>query len=513
MNPLRLGTDEEFAKVRLYLMACGFTLEAVLERVHQTLPYDFTKLRPGPNDTDPQSALELLIRVFVLGETSTPAQMAPFMSTDICATMYRLGLLAPYPEPPQRIYSEVALCPVQGVFVVSDRWSMPGNEHFKLAADSVYPALTFNAQVFLNSIFRQPCENLLDLCTGTGVAALLAATGFAQRAVAADIAERCVVFAEFNRRLNALPNLSVVQSDVYGSIQGQSFDRIVAHPPYVPVLRPKWVYHDGGADGEEITRRVIQGLPQFLRPGGDFQCHTMACDRDLPLEQRIRQWLGDAQSEFDVVLVIWSELDPAKFALATSIKEGSLEDLETWKKLFQTWNVEKMLDVSITLVRHAEVCTPLDIRRHGGDASRPPEVDWVLRWQRIAGLQHVHQALLQSRPVASEGLQFVVTHVIEADELRAASCRASIQYPFRVDVEIDRWMPLLLAACSGQRTGLELYELMRQQEHIPVETEPAKFAALLAALISSGFIVVPEFAPPAVVRAAASQQAGGASFM
>jgi len=99
-----------------------------------------------------------------------------------------------------------------------------------------------------------------------------------------------------------------------------------------------------------------------------------------------------------------------------------------------------------------------------------------------------------------------VTHIIESNELRAESCRASVQYPFHVDVEIDRWMPLLLAACSGQRTGMELYELMRQQEHIPADTEPAKFAALLAALVSSGFIVVPEFAPPAIVRAAAASQ-------
>jgi len=506
MNPLRLGTDEEFGVVRRYLDASGFTLLAVITRLHQTLPYDFTQFRPGPNDTDPQDSLELLIRIFVLGETTTPAQLASFMPIEVCTAMYTLGLLAPYPEPPQQIYSPVALCPVEGAFIVSDRWSMPGDKYFKLASDSVYPALTFNAQVFLNSLFRSPCDSLLDLCSGTGVAALLGAAGFAQHAVAADIAERCVAFSEFNRRLNALPNVSVVQSDVYSALEGQTFDRILAHPPYVPVLRPKWVYHDGGTDGEDITRRIVEGLPQFLRPGGVFQCHTMASDRDLALEQRIRQWLGDAQTEFDVLLVVWGELDPAKFALATSLKEKNLEDLETWKKLFEEWKVRNMLDVSITLVRHAQACAPLDIRRMGSNRSRPSEVDWLLRWQRIAGLQEVHQTLLQSRPIAAEGLQFAVTHIIEAGELRADSCRASIQYPFNVDVEIDRWMPLLLSACNGQRTGLELYELMRQQEHIPQDTEPAKFATLLAALVSSGFIVVPEFAPPAVMQAKAASQ-------
>jgi methylase of polypeptide subunit release factors len=505
-NPLRLGTDQEFAVARQYLEASGFTLEAVATRLRKTLPYDFTTLRPGPNDSDPQCPLELLIRVFVLGEDATPAQMAPLMPAGVCAAMKMLGLLAPSQDQPQRIYSPVALVPVDGVFVVSDRWSMPGNQHFKLAADAVYPALTLNAQVFLNSIFRYPCEDLLDLCSGTGVAALLAAAGFARHAVATDIAGRCVDFAEFNRRLNALSNIAVIQSDVYSAVQGQTFDRILAHPPYVPVLRPKWLYHDGGADGEEITRRIIQDLPQFLRPGGTFQCHTMASDRDLSLERRIRQWLGATQQEFDLLLVIWEQLDPLKFAMATAVKEGNLEDLDTWKKLFEEWTVQSMLDVSITLVRHAEASPPLDIRRSGADRTRPPEVDWLLRWQRVAGLPQVHQALLHSRPIAAEGLKFVVTHVIEAGELRAANCRASVQYPFRVDVEMDRWMPLLLAACNGQPTGMELYESMRQQEHIPVETLPEEFAKLLVALVSSGFIVVAEFAPPAVLKAVAGAQ-------
>lgn len=192
--------------------------------------------------------------------------------------------------------------------------------------------------------------------------------------------------------------------------------------------------------------------------------------------------------------------------MATAVKHGSITAPDRWKKLFEVWKVQSMLDVSVTLVRHAETCTPLDIRRTGAEGTHPPELDWILRWQRVATLPQVHQALLHSRPIVAEGLKFVVTHVIEAGELRAANCRASVHYPFHVDVEMDRWMPLLLAACNGQLTGTELYESMRQQGHVPVETQPEEFAALLAALVSSGFIVVPEFAPPAVVKAAAEEQ-------
>jgi hypothetical protein len=228
----------------------------------------------------------------------------------------------------------------------------------------------------------------------------------------------------------------------------------------------------------------------------------MATDRELFLEQRIRQWLGEAQQEFDVVLVIWNQLAPGRFAMASAVTDGSIGDLETWKKLFDEWKVSRLLDVTVTVLRHSEACDPLDIRRLGAEGTHPAEIDWALRWERIAGMPQVHDALLHSRPVAAKGLQFCVTHVIEDEELRAANCRALVDYPFKVDIEIDRWMPLLLAACNGRRPGVELRELMCRQGHIPANSAPEKFAALLAAMVAHGFVVVPEFASPEPLRAA-----------
>ncbi len=501
---LEMGTDQQFAAIREYLAGSGFTLEAVITRLHEKLPYDFTQFRPGPGDTNPQDALELLIRIFVLGESMASRLLPPLVPIDVCDALVALGLLVPLPDAPDMVYSPVALCPVENIFVASDRWSRPDRQEFQLAVDAVYPALTLNTQRFLAGVFRTPCADLLDLCSGTGVAALLAGARFARRAVAADIAERCLQFAEFNRRLNALDNVTVVASDVYNGVEGQTFDRILAHPPYVPVLQPKWVYHDGGADGEEITRRIIEGLPRLLRPGGSFQCHALASDREQPLERRIRGWLGDAQAEFDIVLVIWNRFDPARWATASAVRNRNVEELDTWKKLFQEWRVDRFLEVSMTLVRHAEACAPLDVRRLGDERSRPAEVDWLLRWQRVASLPQVHQSLLHSTPLAAEGLRFSVSHVIEDGELRAADCRASVHYPFQVDIEVDRWLPLLLAACDGRRSGSDLLQMMRQQGHIPADTPPEKFAALLASLVSYGFVVVSEFAPPALLQAAAT---------
>src|SRR5439155_22250135 len=117
-------------------------------------------------------------------------------------------------------------------------------------------------------------------------------------------------FADFNRRINGISNFVASAGDLYEPAGGLTFDRIVAHPPYVPVYRPQLIFDSGGQDGEQIVRRIIEGLPRYLRPGGRFTALTMGSDRgdsdqgrsdrDHPFEHRLREWLGSREAEFDV---------------------------------------------------------------------------------------------------------------------------------------------------------------------------------------------------------------------
>ena len=54
---------------------------------------------------------------------------------------------------------------------------------------------------------------------------------------------------------------------------------------------------------EQILRRLVEGVPRHLRPGGSFYTFVTAADCEgQPFEDRLRLWLGEAQAEFDVVL-------------------------------------------------------------------------------------------------------------------------------------------------------------------------------------------------------------------
>jgi methylase of polypeptide subunit release factors len=76
--------------------------------------------------------------------------------------------------------------------------------------------------------------SVLDLCSGTGVGALVA-EATAERVTAVDITERCRP-ARFNCWLNGGRRVDIRQGDLFDPVKGERFDRILAHPPCVPAL-------------------------------------------------------------------------------------------------------------------------------------------------------------------------------------------------------------------------------------------------------------------------------------
>ena len=87
----------------------------------------------------------------------------------------------------------------------------------------------------------------------------------------------------------------VVESDAWSTLEGETFDLVVAHPPYVPALSHRFDFRDGGEDGEQVARRIVDGLGAHLRPGGRFVMTAALSDRrGAPIAQRVREWLGAA---------------------------------------------------------------------------------------------------------------------------------------------------------------------------------------------------------------------------
>jgi SAM-dependent methyltransferase len=141
---------------------------------------------------------------------------------------------------------------------------------------------------------HRPVASALDLCCGSGIHALLAAR-HAGRVTAVDINPRAVACTAFNACALGLANLEALQGDLYAPVGERTFDLITANPPFVPAPAQEVGFRDGGATGEDVQRRIVEGLPHHLAPGGLAQIVTELGERDgEPLEARLRQWLDGA---------------------------------------------------------------------------------------------------------------------------------------------------------------------------------------------------------------------------
>ncbi len=121
-----------------------------------------------------------------------------------------------------------------------------------------------------------------DLGAGTGAIALSVADEIPEaRVVAVDISDDALLLAEQNaRRLGLEGAVTLVSGDMLAALEGRGpFDAILSNPPYIrsgdiETLQPEVRDHeprialDGGPDGMDILRRIIDGAHRYLVSGG-----------------------------------------------------------------------------------------------------------------------------------------------------------------------------------------------------------------------------------------------------
>ena len=123
-------------------------------------------------------------------------------------------------------------------------------------------------------------RTVLDLCTGSGCLAALAARAFPRaRVTAADISADALAVA----RRNVGRRITLLRSDLFDEIDGR-FDLIVANPPYVPAASMRRLPREyrrepalalaAGRDGLSLVRRILAGAPAHLTVKGILLCEV-----------------------------------------------------------------------------------------------------------------------------------------------------------------------------------------------------------------------------------------------
>lgn len=213
---------------------------------------------------------------------------------------------------------------------------------------------------------RREVTSALDIGTGCGIQ-LLHLLDHCQKVVGTDVSQRALDFARFNVLLNAEAlevdpqNLEDRVELLYGSllepVAGREFDLIVSNPPFVITPRTtgasvteageqipesqRYVYRDGGREGDALMAELIAALPTALAPGGTAQMlgnweigTAGPTTGEVATEWRTRPEQWAEQAGLEAWIIQRDQQSPAEYA-ETWLRDASEErDIEDYRQRY-----------------------------------------------------------------------------------------------------------------------------------------------------------------------------------
>jgi len=155
-------------------------------------------------------------------------------------------------------------------FYVDERVIVPRSFIGELLQDGLQPYVADPDQV----------TRVLELCTGSGCLAILAAQAFENADVdAVDISADAIAVARRNVDEYGLDErVSLYEGDLYAPLPSARYEVIITNPPYVNAQAmqalPEEYRHEpelalaGGADGMDVVRRIVRDARNWLTEDG-----------------------------------------------------------------------------------------------------------------------------------------------------------------------------------------------------------------------------------------------------
>jgi ribosomal protein L3 glutamine methyltransferase len=165
-------------------------------------------------------------------------------------------------------------------------------------------------------------RRILDLCTGSGCLAILAALAFPRARIdAVDLSAGALSLARRNVATHRLgERVALHHGDLFAPIGRRRYDLIICNPPYVDAtamakLPPEYRHEPrlalaAGKDGLDLVRRIVDQAPRHLTKSGALLCEIGRGRR--PLERAFPRlpfvWLDTERSEGEVFWIARGEL-------------------------------------------------------------------------------------------------------------------------------------------------------------------------------------------------------------
>jgi methylase of polypeptide subunit release factors len=302
---------------------------------------------------DDRSPAAVLARLFYLESAEKPSDLRRIWPQKEWDRLATIGLTRAVGG---RVAARLRVDPLAGLYLMADRrMESPDRRALRLpAGDAVYPVGS-DSEILSELASVPEGGRVLDLCAGTGVQALKAAS-LARSVVAVDVGPRAVALARANAALNGIKNVETRRGDLYSPVAGEQFDAIIVNPPFVSSPHRGPAYHSGGPFGDRVLRRAVAGFTKHLRPGGRaFAISHLALRRGDSLDERVRPWAAGFSGRVLVLLlesgsIVDLAAAQALFALDRGLRAYAAE-VAAWLTYLRRFRIERIAVVVLAAER------------------------------------------------------------------------------------------------------------------------------------------------------------------
>ena len=410
--------------------------------------------------------LALATELFLLQGGLSPEELERLFSAHGRDVLLRTGVLSIDPAGLAR--ARASLFPVGDRLIFSDHaWHKLPHPGYKNVPSDQVMFVGKDSRWLARATVRRPVRASLDLCTGSGIQALLAAA-HSERVLAVDINPRAVRCTRFNAQISGAANVEVRLGDLFEPVgAAERFDLITANPPFVPSPLDELKFRDGGRSGEAIQQRIVASLPRYLAPGGIAQMVTELGEReDEPIVKRVRQWLDGAP--MDIHILRLPAHSAADYATGHAKGDGDygafLESVRAWAGNLRAHRYVRVVPVLIAFQWSDPALGPPWDRV---DESQPPrreagsEVEAAFSWERMTRNRN-RGGSLDRRWVRRAGPVAVLESQVLGTQIRAAARATLLGRALSVEHQLDPVERDILHHLTRPAAVSELLEIARR---------------------------------------------------
>jgi methylase of polypeptide subunit release factors len=484
-RPFQVSDRGAIAELREVLAAAGLSGEGVRRALGSAgelagRPGDIEIHRRRLGD-DP---LETLVRLLVL---ELPVPLATAKRAFVPLAIPQLEELGLVESHGGEVAALVRIVPHDETLIASDRRLRPGGDSPSDHVAGVQgPSLTLS-----HLTVRRPVDTALDIGTGCGIQAILAAPT-SGRVVATDLNERALAFAELNALLNGLDNIELRAGSFFEPVKGERFGLVTCNPPYVISPESAYLYRDSGMKGDAVSHEVVGALPAHLEEGG----FATALVSWVPAPGEhwsapLRRWIAD--SGCDAWLLHYGTDDPLTHAAKWN-REQLAQDAEAFGEVLDRW-LSYCDELGIEGISYGAVVLR---RRDGANWVRADEMpleglrpasEHILR---VFGAQDFlageHDLLDEAFARAERGV--LEQHAVLRDEGWAlAGVTLTLDEGLGYRATVDAATAELLAAFDGRTTLRAVVESLAPGQQVSAETLAREALPVVRGLYAAGLLV------------------------